>query len=112
MTDMVADKEITIESRYRSLNVRRIAGDFRFVLFKRFLSYDNELTNYQQVVLYSYFLLKRIALSTKEAYGLDPSNVLTEAIPLVLTSPKRLTLERIPSTLEYPLMDDKKRNNG
>lgn len=48
--DMVADQEVTIETPYRSLNVHRIAGDCRFVLFKRFLSYDNELSTYQQVI--------------------------------------------------------------
>ena len=93
--DMVADQEVTIENKYRSLNVHRIAGDFRFVLFRRFLSYDNELTNYQRVIMTGYLLLKRIALSTKEAYGLDTSNVMTEAVPLVLRTSKRLPLERV-----------------
>ncbi|MVM35672.1 potassium transporter Kup [Spirosoma sp. HMF4905] len=100
--DMVADQEVTIETRYRSLNVHRIAGDFRFVLFKRFLSYDNELSLYQQVIMRGYLLLKRIALSTKESYGLDTSNVVTEAVPLVLSPIKRLDLERLPSALSQP----------
>jgi len=101
--DMVGDGEVTIETPYRSMNVHRIAGDFRFVLFKRFLSYDNELSTYKQVIMRGYLLLKRIALSTKESYGLDTSNVVTEAVPLVLTPIKRLDLERLPSELVRPL---------
>lgn len=103
--DMVADKEVSIEAQYRSLNVHRIAGDFRFVLFRRFLSYDNELSTYQQVIMQGYLLLKRIALSTKESYGLDTSNVVTEAVPLVLSPIKRLALERLPSELSRPLSE-------
>ena len=103
--DMEADKEVTIETQYRSLNVHRNAGDFRFVLFKRFLSYDNDLTISQRLIMTGYMQLKRIALSTKEAYGLDTSNVVTEAIPLVLKVPKRLPLERTPSKLKHPLIE-------
>lgn len=104
--DMEADKEVTIETQYRSLNIHRNAGDFRFVLFKRFLSYDNDLTTYQRLIMTGYMQLKRIALSTKEAYGLDTSNVVTEAIPLVLKVPKRLPLQRTPSKLKHPLIEN------
>ena len=102
--DLVADKEVTIETKYRSLNVHRIAGDFRFVLFRRFLSYDNDLTFWQRVIMTGYLLLKRIALSTKEAYGLDTNNVVTEAVPLVLRKPKHLPLQRMASKLDQPLI--------
>ena len=103
--DMVADKEVTIEAKYRSLNIHRITGDFRFVLFKRFLSYDNDLTLYQRAIMTGYLTLKRIALSAKETYGLDTSNVVTEAVPLVLSTPNRFPMQRLPSKLEKPLVD-------
>lgn len=102
--EMEANREVTIEAQYRSLNVHRNAGDFRFVLFKRFLSYDNDLTTSQRLIMTGYMQLKRIALSTKEAYGLDTSNVVTEAVPLVLKVPKRLPLERTSSKLKQPLI--------
>ncbi len=104
--EMEANKEVTIETQYRSLNIHRNAGDFRFVLFKRFLSYDNDLTTYQRLIMTGYMQLKRIALSTKETYGLDTSNVVTEAVPLVLKVPKRLPLERTPSKLKHPLIEN------
>jgi KUP system potassium uptake protein len=100
--DMVANNEVTIETKYQSLSTHRIGGDFRFVLFRRFLSYDNDLTNYQRLIMTGYLLLKRIALPAQEAYGLDTSNVVTEAVPLVLGPPRKLALHRIPSQLQQP----------
>lgn len=94
--DMVEQNEVTIDSRYKSLSTHRVRGDFRFVLFRRFLSYENDLSIRQQVVMFGYMLLKNIALDPQAAYGLDTSNVTVEAIPLVITSPKSLPLKRIP----------------
>ncbi|GAB3712715.1 KUP/HAK/KT family potassium transporter [Spirosoma flavus] len=93
--DLVENKEVTIESRYQSLNTHRVPGDFRFVLFRRFLSYENDLTTRQQIVMFGYMLLKKIALDPQAAYGLDTSNVLVEDVPLVITKPKSLPLKRI-----------------
>lgn len=95
--DMVQNKEVTIDSRYKSLNMHQIPGDFRFVLFRRFLSYENELNVRQQITMFGYFLLKNITLSTQAGYGLDTSNVVVEDVPLVITQPKSLPLKRIQS---------------
>jgi hypothetical protein len=46
-----SQKEVTIETKYRSLNVHCIASDFWFVLFKRFLTYDNKLIPYQPIIM-------------------------------------------------------------
>jgi KUP system potassium uptake protein len=105
--DMVANKEVVIETKYRSLNIHRIGGDFRFVLFRKFISYDNDLTTMQRLIMTGYLVLKRIALSTQEAYGLDTSNVVTEAVPLVIRTPKHLPMSRISSHLQQPLNKDK-----
>lgn len=93
--DMVKNKEVTIDSRYRSLNVHRVPGDFRFVLFRSFLSYENDLPVMSQLIMNGYLLLKRIALPPQAAYGLDTSNVVIEDVPLVLTRPNNLRLTRI-----------------
>ncbi|GAB3800906.1 KUP/HAK/KT family potassium transporter [Spirosoma humi] len=95
--DMVKNKEVTIESRYQSLNVHRVPGDFRFVLFRSFLSYENDLPLMSQIIMKGYLILKRIALPAQAAYGLDTSNVVVEDVPLVLTRPANLRLTRIKS---------------
>ncbi len=98
--DMIKNKEVTIDSRYQSLNAHRVPGDFRFVLFRSFLSYENELPVSSQVIMNGYFLLKYVALPPQAAYGLDTSNVLTEDVPLVLARPADVRLERITPKVE------------
>ncbi|MCX7930587.1 MAG: KUP/HAK/KT family potassium transporter [Chlorobi bacterium] len=93
--DMVRRKEIDIASRYRSLERLNQTGDFRFVIFQRFLSYDNELPPKERLVLNAYYFLShRLAASAEEYYGLDTSNVVVEKVPLVVMPPRRLPLVR------------------
>lgn len=93
--EMVRRKEIDIASRYRSLERLNQTGDFRFVIFQRFLSYDNELLPRQRLILnFYYFLSHRLAASAEEYYGLDTSNVVVEKVPLIVMPPRRLPLVR------------------
>ncbi|MCX8050775.1 MAG: KUP/HAK/KT family potassium transporter [Chlorobi bacterium] len=93
--DMVRRKEIDIASRYRSLERLNQTGDFRFVIFQRFLSYDNELPPRERLILNAYYFLShRLAASAEEYYGLDTSNVVIEKVPLVVMPPRRLPLVR------------------
>ncbi|QMW01279.1 KUP/HAK/KT family potassium transporter [Spirosoma foliorum] len=100
--DMVKNKEVTIDSRYQSLNIHRVPGDFRFVLFRSFLSYENDLPIGSQLIMTGYFFLKSIALPPQAAYGLDTSNVVIEDVPLVLTPPNNIRLVRVKPKHEAP----------
>ncbi len=102
--DLVKNNEVFINSRYRSLQAHRVPGDFRFVLFRSFLSYENDLPLGQQIIMGGYYLIKRIALPPQAAYGLDTSNVVVEDVPLVLATPGNVRLERVPSTLNAPMV--------
>ena len=93
--DMVKNKEVDITSRYASLNKNNIIGDFRFIVIEKFISYENELPFYEKWILEIHALLKRMSLSEAKAFGLDTSNVTTEAVPLIITPPKEVTLKRI-----------------
>ncbi|MBL7998017.1 MAG: KUP/HAK/KT family potassium transporter [Candidatus Kapabacteria bacterium] len=92
--EMVKRGEIDIVSRYNSLARINTAGDFRFVIFKRFLSNDNELHANEKLILDAYFVINRMAMSHQEYYGLDTSNVLVENVPLLVSPPPKLTLVR------------------
>ena len=100
--DMLRDGEVTVNCRYQAPgpDQRRVLGDFQFVLFRSFLSYENELTTSQQLVMNAYFALKNVALPPQEAYGLDSSNVLVEAVPVLLAPPTDIRLVRIPAKTE------------
>lgn len=93
--ELVRNGEVTVESRYQSLRTHRVAGDFRFVLFRSFLSYDNDLSVSDQLIMRGYLLLRNISLSAQATYGLDTSNVVTEDVPLVLSSPENIRMVRI-----------------
>lgn len=92
--EMVKNKEVNINSRYCSLDKHNITGDFRFVVIQRFLSFENELSLSNNFILKAYFLLKKISLPDEKEYGLDYSNVTIEKSPLILNSPKNITLIR------------------
>ncbi len=92
--EMVLKKEVNIHSRYTSLDKHNITGDFKFIITQRFLSFENELSITNNVILKVYFFLKSISLPDEKEYGLDYSNLQLEKLPLILTPPKNSTLQR------------------
>lgn len=92
--DLVKNHEIDISSRYESLQRLNTTGDFRFVIFQRFLSNDNELPANEKLILDSYFLINRLAMSNQEYFGLDTSNVAVENVPLIVSPPPKYKLVR------------------
>ena len=92
--EMVLNKEINIHSRYASLEKHNINGDFRFILRKRFLSFENDLATKNKFFLKVYFILKNFSLADEKEFGLDYSNVTVEKEPLILSSPKNIILTR------------------
>ncbi|MDW8428657.1 MAG: KUP/HAK/KT family potassium transporter [Chitinophagales bacterium] len=92
--EMVAKGEVDITSRYESLNKMHLPGDFRFVVLEKFLSYENDLPFWEKLIMDLYFLLKKISLSEGREFGLDPSMVTIEKVPLLVSTPRPLRLER------------------
>lgn len=92
--ELVQNKEISISSRYQSLDKNNIVGDFRFVVMNRFLSFENELSFKDDFILKAYFLLKKLSLPDEKEYGLDYSNVTVEKTPLILHQPQNINLTR------------------
>lgn len=93
--DMVKHGEVDITSRYESLNAQNIIGDFRFVVLEKFLSYENNLSPFQRVVMDGYFILKDLATSEEKYFGLDTSSVIVEKVPLLIKPVNDIKLCRI-----------------
>jgi KUP system potassium uptake protein len=93
--EMVAAGEIDITSRYASLAEKNITGDFRFIVIKRHLSYENELSFFENLVMDGYFLLDRFSLPEDKAFGLDTSSVTIEKVPLIIAPPRETNLRRV-----------------
>ena len=95
VSDLVANKEVNITSRYESLERNNVAGDFQFIVMEKFLSQDNELPFFERVVMKLHFGLKEVSLSEEKGFGLDPSNVTIEKFPLIVAPVTALRLKRI-----------------
>jgi KUP system potassium uptake protein len=95
VTDLVANKEVDITSRYDSLNKNNVIGDFKFVVMEKFLSYENELPVFEKVILNMYFFLKHLSLSEAKAFGLDSSSLKIEKFPMVIAPARDIFLKRV-----------------
>ena len=93
--DLVRNREVNITSRYESLERNNVVGDFQVVVMEKYLSQDNELSFFERVVMKLYFWLKEASLSEERGFGLDPSNVLIEKFPLIVSPLPDLSLKRI-----------------
>ncbi len=93
--DMVQKGEVDITSRYESLNKQNVIGDFRFVVLERFLSFDNQLSLVEGIIMKAYFFIKDFTPSEDKWFGLDTSAVKVEKVPLVIRPMENVKLKRI-----------------
>lgn len=93
--DLVTNKEVNTVSRYESLAISRITGDFQFIVMEKYISQDTELPFLEKVIMKLHFSLKNISLSEEKGFGLDQSSVTVEKFPLIVGEPPRLNLRRI-----------------
>jgi KUP system potassium uptake protein len=93
--DLVKNREVNITSRYESLERNNVVGDFQVVVMEKYLSQDNELSFFERVIMKLYFWLKEASLSEERGFGLDPSNVIIEKFPLIVSPLPDLSLKRI-----------------
>lgn len=93
--DLVNNKEVNITSRYESLERNNVVGDFQFIVMEKYLSNDNELPFFEQVIMRLYFWLKEISLSEERGFGLDPSFVTVEKFPLIISPTPSIPLKRV-----------------
>jgi len=93
--DMVKNKEVDVTSRYESLNRHNVIGDFRFVVIERFLSYENQLPIFEQIIMKTYFFIKQFTNSEDQWFGLDSSAVKVEKVPLIIRTVEEIKLNRV-----------------
>lgn len=93
--DLVENEELTISSRYHTISSKYPTGDFRFVLIEEFLSNENELPWFDQLVLSIYLSVKSWVSSPRNWFGLDSDSVDMEKAPLLLQPVKEVPLKRV-----------------
>ena len=93
--DLVRNKEVNVTSRYESLERNNVVGDFQFIVMEKFLSNDNELPFIEKLIMRLHFWIKELSLSEERGFGLDPSVVVVEKFPLIVSSISSLPLKRV-----------------
>lgn len=93
--ELMKNHEVDVTSRYASLSKLNITGDFRFVVLKRHLSYENELSVSESLIMDAYSVLDTLSLSEEKAFGLDTSSVTIEKVPMVIAPVKEFKLKRV-----------------
>lgn len=93
--ELMKNGEVDVTSRYSSLSKQNITGDFRFVVLKRHLSNENDLSLYERLIMDGYFMLDKLSLSEEKAFGLDTSSVTVEKVPMVIAPVKDFKFKRV-----------------
>jgi len=93
--EMIRNNEITMVSRYPSLQKHHVLGDFRFIIIDRIQNYDFDFPPFEQFIMDSYTYLKKIGITEVRALGLDTSNVIIEKVPLSIMKNPKFDLKRI-----------------
>lgn len=96
LEEMVKNAQVDIRSRYESLNKHNVIGDFRFVVLKKFLSYNNDLPFWENLVMKAYFFIKQFTMSEESWFGLDSSSVKVEYVPIIIKPVENIPLTEIP----------------
>jgi KUP system potassium uptake protein len=93
--DLVKKGEVDITSRYKSLNQRKIVGDFRFVVIEKVLSRSHNLSLYERIIMAVHTQMKKVSISEERGFGLDLSFVTVEKVPLMLADPETVVINRV-----------------
>ena len=96
-------QEVKMLARWRVLENQRDfnrilsarIGDFRFVVLERFLSFENQLSLVEGMIMKAYFFIKDFTPSEDKWFGLDTSAVKIEKVPLIIRPVENVKLRRI-----------------
>lgn len=69
--DLVDAKELNLHNRPNGCSNYNKCPDFKFVVFQKFLTVENEFSLREGIVLNAYFALKRLGQSVQAAFGLE-----------------------------------------
>ena len=86
--------EVDEQSHYPSLRPYDLPADFKFILLNSRVSADDALSPFEQFIVRAYRVLKNIALSPAENFGLENGNFQIETVPINVAKIKVIELVR------------------
>jgi KUP system potassium uptake protein len=98
LEELDADHELNFRNKYESIKKGDFHTDICYVITERILSVENEFSVRDNFILDVYYSLKHLALSDREAMGLDPNVTVVEQVPLVIQAVREIPLKRVSMT--------------
>jgi KUP system potassium uptake protein len=95
VNELVKTGEVDMSERYEQCYQESRIGDFRFLVMDSFLSFENEMSFWNNIVMKSYFTLKMLSVKESVNFGLDPSNVTIEKYPIVVMAVEHPPMVRL-----------------
>ncbi len=95
LSDLEKSNEVCLTKRPEVNYQDSKIGDVKFVLMNSFLSFDNSLPFFSNMVMKLYFLIKKLSVREELNFGLDRSHVILENYPLVIHAVETPHLVRI-----------------
>ena len=92
--ELASSKEFDLLSNYPSLRKYNIDGDFRFIVIHRVYNQDQGFDFWERFSMNFYNVFRKLGISETSAYGLDTSNVLVEAVPLIVNTDRKMRIKR------------------
>lgn len=85
VNELVDAGEVDVSERYEKYYQENKIGDYCFLLSDSFLSFENDMPFWKNLLMKSYFTLKHLSVKESVNFGLDLSNVTVEKYPIVVT---------------------------
>lgn len=95
LEDLVQSGEIRLKSSYNSLKKHDFPGDFKFILIERIMIRDFKLTKWENFILAINSIAQLISLPEIKALKLDPTNTITEQVPIIIDQTVKKRISRV-----------------
>jgi KUP system potassium uptake protein len=94
LEDLSKTGEINLKSSYSSLKKHDLPGDFKFIIIERIILRDFKLSTWENFILTINGIAQLISLPEIRALKLDPTNTITEQVPIVINQPVEKRISR------------------
>ena len=95
VSQMVQQGDITAADQSALHYNQSPIGDYKFILNESYLSYDNEMPFWKNLVMRIYYNLRHLSVKDAVNFGLDKSNLIEETYPVVITPYVSRPIERL-----------------
>jgi KUP system potassium uptake protein len=100
--ELVRAGNISIDSKYETMQQLNPIGDVQFIVMEKYLSGDNELPLYERLIMNFHFWIKDKSLSEEKGFGLNQSNVTVEKFPLIVAPVSKIALKQVTNNAIHP----------